>query len=72
MPDKDHAQAEELDDFQRLALSSLIRFDLIMRERQGNPITHAQLGSDAGLGKLVDRTGERGGESRSGASSGTS
>src|SRR5690348_13564909 len=28
MPENDHAQGKELTDFQRLALSSLIRFDL--------------------------------------------
>src|SRR5580698_4385698 len=59
MAEQDQTEPEELNDFQRLALSSLIRFDLIIRGRQGNPITHAKLGLDAGLGKLVDTTDEK-------------
>lgn len=53
MSNTDQAETAELSESQRFALVSLIRFDLMMREREGNPITHEKLGHDAGLKELI-------------------
>jgi hypothetical protein len=44
---------EDMSEFQRLALASLINYDLLMREREGNRITYHEIGLAAGLDKLV-------------------
>ncbi len=46
-------QSQKLSDFQRFALSSLVHYDLMMREREGNRVTYGDLGMGAGLGKLI-------------------